>query len=165
MPQPPYPLHEPLVPLLDPEYVAFYNEHTINKQQVHLQSVGESRISGLPIGAGPMQDVGSIKDYAIDRQESEGPPVMARVFLPEGDTPKGGWPVAIYYHGGGWVLGGIGTENVVCSHMCSRARCAVVTVDYRFVSCILYFFLPIQLTQRATLFAQTTPPTFYKNLR
>ena len=137
MSQPPYPLHESVAPLLDPEYVNFYNKNTINMQQVHLQSVAASRLSGLPIGAGPMQPVKATHDYHIERLDSKGPPVMVRVFTPNGVMPENGWPVSIYYHGGGWVLGDVKTENVVCSNICARVPCVVVTVDYRLVLLIL----------------------------
>lgn len=45
-PVPPYPLHESVVDKLDPEYVAFYNKHIINQQQVPYQPVAASRTSG-----------------------------------------------------------------------------------------------------------------------
>lgn len=130
-PQPPYPLHDSVINLLDPEYVALYNQHVQYIQQVQYLSVEAARTSGLPIGAGPAQKCGSIKDFTIERKETDGPDILARVFTPEGTKPEDGWSVAIWYHGGGWVLGDINTENVVCSHMCSRAKCVVVTVDYR----------------------------------
>lgn len=130
-PQPPYPLHPSVVDRLDPEYVGFYNKYIINNQQVHYQSVEQSRIGGLPFGAGPLQEVGSIKDYTISRVESKGPDVSVRVFTPNGEPQGGRWPVVIYYHGGGWVLGNINTENVVCSNICARAEAVVVSVDYR----------------------------------
>ncbi|KAJ6011657.1 hypothetical protein N7451_003069 [Penicillium sp. IBT 35674x] len=130
--QPPYPLHESVRDLLDPEYVAFYNQHVINNQQVHLQPVAASRTSGVLIpGAGPMLEVGKTHDLTIARRETDGPPVAVRCFTPKGEVPAGGWPVMLYFHGGGWVLGNIDTENVVCSNLCVRGNCVVVTVDYR----------------------------------
>ncbi|WEW55866.1 hypothetical protein PRK78_001299 [Emydomyces testavorans] len=116
MPEPPYPLHESVRDLIHPEYVAFYNEHIIDKQQVHYQPVAASRTSGILIpGAGPMIPVGKTQDIAIKRRESEGPDVMIRCFTPAAEKePERGWPVLLYYHGGGWVLGNIDTENVVC---------------------------------------------------
>ncbi|GAB7349351.1 hypothetical protein MBLNU459_g8483t1 [Dothideomycetes sp. NU459] len=130
-PQPPYPLHPSVAHLLDPEYVTFYNQNTQYLQQVQYLSVQAARVSGLPVGAGAAQECGSIKDYEISRTETGGAGLMVRVFTPKGTVPEGGWPVAIWFHGGGWVLGDINTENVVCSHMCSRSKCVVVTVDYR----------------------------------
>ncbi|KAJ6093592.1 hypothetical protein N7486_008881 [Penicillium sp. IBT 16267x] len=130
--QPPYPLHESVRDLLDPEYVTFYNQHVINNQQVHLQPVAASRTSGVLIpGAGPMLDVGKTQDLSIVRRETERPPVAVRCFTPKGEVPADGWPVMLYIHGGGWVLGNIDTENVVCSNLCVRGNCVVVTVDYR----------------------------------
>jgi len=95
-------------------------------------SVAASRTSGTLIpGAGPLQKVASTEDYLVKRKESEGPDVPVRCFTPEGEKPEGGWPVCVYYHGGGWVLGTIVTENVIASHLCSRGKCVVVSVDYR----------------------------------
>lgn len=140
--QPPYPLHESVRDLLDPEYVAFYNKHVINTQQVHLQPVAASRTSGVLIpGAGPMMKVGKTQDMTIHRRATEGPAIPIRCFTPEGKVPPGGWPVMLYFHGGGWVLGNIDTENVVCSNLCVRANCVVVTVAYRYVPCTSFGLL------------------------
>ncbi|CBF74187.1 hypothetical protein AN8242.2 [Aspergillus nidulans FGSC A4] len=129
---PPYPLHPSVKDLLDPEYVAFYNAHVIDKQQVHLQPVETSRTSGILIpGGGPLVDVGKTVDITIKRRATEGPEILLRAFTPIGEAPEGGWPVMLYFHGGGWVLGNIDTENVVCTNLCSRGGCVVVTVDYR----------------------------------
>ncbi|KAI9739743.1 MAG: hypothetical protein M1834_006462 [Cirrosporium novae-zelandiae] len=131
-PQPPYPLHESVKDRLDPEYVSFYNKHIINNQQVHYQPVAASRTSGILIpGGGPLVPVGNTEDFSIKRIETEGPDVKVRVFTPTGEKPENGWPVMVYYHGGGWVLGTIDTENTVCTNMCARANCVVVNADYR----------------------------------
>jgi acetyl esterase/lipase len=130
--QPPYPLHQSIIDRIDSEYAAFYNKHIIDKQQVHLQPIAASRSSGILIpGAGPLQPVASTVDYAIPRRESQGPDVIARCFTPVGQRPDAGWPVCVYFHGGGWVLGTIDTENVIASHLCARGGCVVVAVDYR----------------------------------
>ena len=135
MPSPPYPLHESVVDRINPEYATFYNKHLIDKQQVHLQPVEASRASGILIpGAGPQLPVGRTDDVRISRQESTGPDILARCFTPEGAAPAGGWPIMIWFHGGGWVLGDINTENVVATNLCNRGRCVVISPDYRFVS-------------------------------
>lgn len=131
-PQPPYPLHDSVVDRINLEYKAFYSKHIFDKQQVHLQPIAASRTSGTLIpGAGPLQKVASTNDYQVKRKESKGADVPVRCFTPEGDKPEGGWPVCVYYHGGGWVLGTIATENVIASHLCSRGKCVVVSVAYR----------------------------------
>ncbi|EXJ83487.1 triacylglycerol lipase [Capronia coronata CBS 617.96] len=131
-PQPPYPLHESIKDKIHPEYAKFYNEHIINAQQVHYQPVEASRVGGklIPGGGDPLP-VGKTQDIALKRQASEGPDVQIRCFTPEGDPPANGWPVMIYYHGGGWVLGNINTENTVCTNLCARANYVVITTDYR----------------------------------
>ena len=132
MPEPPYPLHPTIVNRIDLEYKAFYNSHIIDKQQVHFQSIEASRGSGVLIpGGGPLVPVGRTQDFKLPRVDSQGPDVVVRCFTPEGEKPAKGWPVLIYFHGGGWVLGNIDTENVVATNICSRGRCVVVSVDYR----------------------------------
>lgn len=135
VPQPPYPLHDSVRDKLDPEYVDFYNKHVINQQQVHFQPVEASRTSGILIpGGGPLLEVGKTEDISFRRRVTEGPDVTIRCFTPKGDKPSpNGWPVMLYFHGGGWVLGNINTENTVCTNLCARGNCIVVTVDYRLV--------------------------------
>lgn len=131
-PQPPYPLHPSVVPRIALDYAAFYNEHIIDKQQVHLQPVEASRSSGVLIpGAGPKYPVAKTEDISIPRTQSSGPNIKLRIFIPQGKKPQSGWPLLMYYHGGGWVLGNIDTENVIATNLCGRSNCVVVSVDYR----------------------------------
>lgn len=120
-PTPPYPLHESVVDKLDPEYVAFYNKHIINQQQVHYQPVAASRTSGkscqvkneqehwlkqfmqltgvLIPGAGEPSKIGATKDYVIPRKHSQGPDVAVRTFTPASPAPESGYPLLIWLHG------------------------------------------------------------------
>ena len=50
-----------------------------------------------------------------------------RVYRP-GDGPA---PVLLYFHGGGWVLGGLDTHHGVCATFAQLAGCVVCSVDYR----------------------------------
>ena len=58
--------------------------------------------------------------------------IAARIYTPEAlvgsDVPL---PVLLYFHGGGWVLGGIDTTEGFLSSLAHWAKCAVVSVDYR----------------------------------
>ncbi|XXH02987.1 hypothetical protein Hte_009377 [Hypoxylon texense] len=131
-PEPPYPLHPSVVDRINPQYAAFYNKHIMKNQQVHLQPIEASRASGTLIpGAGPLAPVAKVVDYSIPRQETAGPSIRARAFTPQGPRPDKGWPVCVYFHGGGWVLGTVDTENVVASNLCARGKSVVVAVDYR----------------------------------
>lgn len=106
--EPPYPLHSSIIDKLNPEYAKFYNENLLNAQVVHHQPIEVSRGNGVLLpGASDPLPVGKLEDWPVKRKESEGPDVMVRCFTPEGERPEGGWPVFLYFHGGGWVLGNI----------------------------------------------------------
>jgi acetyl esterase len=79
------------------------------------------------------------------RQTSKGEPApVARVENrtipgPDGDlpvriyTPLGGAPIGalVYFHGGGWVLGGLDMVDQTCRILANESRCVTVSVDYR----------------------------------
>jgi acetyl esterase len=46
-------------------------------------------------------------------------------------VPATGWPVLVYYHGGGFTVGSSATHESLCRHLAHLAHCAVVSVDYR----------------------------------
>lgn len=54
--------------------------------------------------------------------------VPARVYLPPGPGP---FPVAMMFHGGGWVIGDLATADCQSREVCRGAGVAVVSVDYR----------------------------------
>ena len=54
--------------------------------------------------------------------------VPCQIFRSEGKSLK---PGLIYFHGGGWVLGGPDTHGDMCAEMAKGADCVVVLVDYR----------------------------------
>ena len=62
----------------------------------------------------------------VDNLETDS--VKFRLFVPHNATPK---TVVLYFHGGGWVLGGPETHDDMCAEMAAGAACAVALVDYR----------------------------------
>jgi len=40
-------------------------------------------------------------------------------------------PALVFFHGGGWTIGDLGTHDVVCRQLAIGARCAVFSIDYR----------------------------------
>jgi acetyl esterase len=54
--------------------------------------------------------------------------IPVRVYAPANDGPL---PALVYYHGGGWVIGDLDTHDGICRMLANRARCCVVSVDYR----------------------------------
>ena len=63
---------------------------------------------------------------AMDQREVAGVPV--RVYTPAGDGP---FPVLVWIHGGGWVMGSAEDADPTSRELCTRADCVVVSVDYR----------------------------------
>lgn len=136
-PDPPFVIDASVKDRLDPEYVEFFEKYLAPEQgknllYTHLVPLDAVRAGGnvMP-GQSPLLPVGSTKDIEIPREVYKGPSVPARVFTPTGEAPADGWPCALWFHGGGWVLGGIGTENSFCTHLCEWAKCVVISVDYR----------------------------------
>ncbi len=54
--------------------------------------------------------------------------VKFRLYVPEAQVPL---PGVLYFHGGGWVLGGPETHDDMCAELAVGAQCAVALVDYR----------------------------------
>lgn len=57
-----------------------------------------------------------------------GGPLALRVYRPAGD---GRWPLVVYFHGGGWMIGGLDTCDALCQHLAVGIPAVVVSVDYR----------------------------------
>ncbi|KAJ8487512.1 hypothetical protein ONZ45_g14312 [Pleurotus djamor] len=121
----PQAIHPSVLHRLDPEYIAFHNIHVAHIVPPHTLPWDPSirTAGGLPGGSEPLS-VGKIEDHSLSH-------CKVRVYTPEGSPPSGGWPVFIFYHGGGWTLGNIGTEASFSTNMCVRANYVVVSVDYR----------------------------------
>jgi len=54
--------------------------------------------------------------------------IPVRLYRPEATGPL---PLLVYFHGGGWVLGGLASHDVVCRSLANAAGCAVLAIDYR----------------------------------
>lgn len=136
VPAAPFTIHESMVDKLDPEYVKFFNSTLSSNANIvytHRVPLKDLRSSGNVIpGQTPMNDMAKIFDIQIPRKHTDGSGLVgARVFVPHGTAPPNGWPLVIWYHGGGWVLGNIGTENSYCTKIADNAKSIVVSVDYR----------------------------------
>ena len=69
--------------------------------------------------------VGTTEDLAIPGPAGE---IPLRIYTPEGDGP---FPILMFFHGGGFVLGDLDTYDPVCRRLCSRSGHVVVSVHYR----------------------------------
>lgn len=60
----------------------------------------------------------------------DGSKITCRVYHPE-SPPSAGSPLAVIYHGGGWCIGGLESEELLCRLLCSKLGVTAVNVDYR----------------------------------
>lgn len=60
-----------------------------------------------------------------------GIPLGARLVRPAGSSAEAALPLLVYYHGGGWTVGDLDSYDSLCRLLANRARCAVLSVDYR----------------------------------
>jgi acetyl esterase len=69
--------------------------------------------------------IGSVEDQAIPGPAGD---IPIRMYTPVGQAP---FPVVLFIHGGGWVIGSRDTHDDLCRSLCSRAGARVVSVEYR----------------------------------
>src|SRR2546428_1348707 len=94
---------------------------------VHTQSVEEARqtMAMMAVMAGEPEPVGKVEDRDIAGPEGT---IPVRIYTPEGKAP---FPVLVFFHGGGWVIGNIESHDTVCRSLTNMANCITVSVDYR----------------------------------
>ena len=78
-----------------------------------------------PDADGP--EVGEVTDRTVPGPEG-GDPVPVRIYRPEGEGP---FPTVVFFHGGGYVIGGLDSHDVLCRHLVNESGCGVLAVDYR----------------------------------
>ncbi|MCY4623406.1 MAG: alpha/beta hydrolase [Chloroflexi bacterium] len=76
-----------------------------------------------PRGAGP--EVGAVENLTVPGMDVD---VPVRVYWPGDDGP---FPILVWIHGGGMVVGTLETCDAACRRLCLGAECVVVSVDYR----------------------------------
>ncbi len=67
---------------------------------------------------------------AVENRRIPGPggEIALRIYTPRGTAP---FPLLVFFHGGGWVIGDIDTHDGMCRSLANGAGCVVVSVDYR----------------------------------
>ncbi len=73
----------------------------------------------------PAEAVERVVDRTIPGPGGE---LAVRIYQPRG---SGLFPVLVYYHGGGWVIGNLDVVHGPCTVFSNRAHAIVVSVDYR----------------------------------
>lgn len=89
-----------------------------------LQPTEVRALFDVPATDNPGQ-VGDINDRTVVGPRGD---IPVRIYTPEGTGP---FPLLMYYHGGGFVLGNLETHDALCRSLCHQAACVVLAVDYR----------------------------------
>src|SRR5262245_7345711 len=94
-----------------------FETQTVEQARAAIRMMSQSGPPGEPV------------DHVEDRHVP-GPAgsIPVRVYAPAGRRPA---PALVYFHGGGWVIGGIDTHDGLCRQLANRAGATVVSVDYR----------------------------------
>jgi len=113
---------------IDPQVRAFLDE--LDRLRVPpLHELPPSKARALaaadPDAFGPEEPVAETHQRTIPGPDGE---IPIRVYVPEGDGP---FPVFVYFHGGGWVIGSVATHDPTCRQIANAAGALVVSVDYR----------------------------------
>ncbi len=71
-----------------------------------------------------------VEVHAVSDHAAPGPAgdVLVRVYAPEGDGP---FPLLVWLHGGGWVLGSVDESDPVARGLSVAGGCVVASVEYR----------------------------------
>jgi acetyl esterase len=94
---------------------------------LHTRTVADARafVSAFGRAMGPGEPVASVEDRLIPAGEGALP---IRIYTPDAAGPR---PILVYFHGGGWTVGDLDSDDHHCRQLCNAAACIVVSVDYR----------------------------------
>jgi acetyl esterase len=113
---------------LDPQAQAFLEQlAAAGAPPLHELSVEEARqvIVQLFGTTGDPEAVGAVQNRTIPGAAGEMP---TRIYTPSGTGP---FPVLVYFHGGGWVIGNLDAYDATCRALTNAAGCIVVAMEYR----------------------------------
>jgi acetyl esterase len=82
-------------------------------------------IASLGDLGGPPEEVGRVVDTVAPGPAGD---IPVRVYVPAGEGP---FPVLVFYHGGGWVIGNIDSHDAPCRTLANKSGAIVASVDYR----------------------------------
>lgn len=88
------------------------------------QAVREMMAQAPPVEV-ELAPVANIEDKLISVGDAE---IKVRIYTPNGNGP---FPLFVYYHGGGWVIGDLETADASCRMIANVTNRVVVSVDYR----------------------------------
>ncbi|HEX6312846.1 MAG TPA: alpha/beta hydrolase [Acidimicrobiia bacterium] len=93
----------------------------------HEQPIEQARamLDAGDVLAGPKEPVAQVDDRSVPGPEG---PIPIRVYRP---SPRSRLGIAMFFHGGGFSIGGLASHDRLCRALANRSGCVVVAVDYR----------------------------------
>jgi len=100
------------------------------RQPYEAMSVAQARATyaaGREATMGPPQPVAAVEALEV---AGPGGALPVRLYRPVSQD-DGALPLLVYFHGGGWVLGGIDSHDGLCRRLANQSGCAIASVEYR----------------------------------
>ena len=105
---------------------------SLSPQQARAQPSTADAVRALVLRRGDdpaPEEVGSVEDRSIPGPDGQ---LAIRIYRPKpADPVDPALPLLVYFHGGGWVLGGLDYCDASARGLSNLARCMVVSVSYR----------------------------------
>lgn len=70
-----------------------------------------------------------VSDTQVKVTEGDVSGIKYRIYKPQGETKN--FPIGVFYHSGGFVVGNLDAEDSFCRTVALRAGITIVNVDYR----------------------------------
>ena len=93
-------------------------DYSIAQQRAVYDQLCRAFHAGMPQGVKAQTTAIDLADHAI--------PI--RIYSPDDRVPDA---VVLYFHGGGFILGGLESHDDICAELCGRTGLEIVSVDYR----------------------------------
>jgi acetyl esterase len=101
---------------------------------MHTLDTAEARVASRKLHFAfrpPMPAGVATREVKIARAAAEGGDLAARLYRPASVAARAPLPALVWFHGGGWVIRDLDTDDVLCSELCLAANAAVLSVAYR----------------------------------
>ncbi|KAG2177811.1 hypothetical protein INT43_003058 [Umbelopsis isabellina] len=109
--------------LLTPEQIDALTNLPAPDLRAKLAGFRMDALSKLP--PAPLDEPAKVENSSFKGPETD---IPIRIYTPEGTGP---FPVVIYFHGGGWVIGTLDSYDGLCREMCVSVGATIISVDYR----------------------------------
>ena len=94
-------------------------------------SVPEARAAYVNSRKALQPDPIEIAETRDIRMEGPGGEIAMRLYRGRPSLPGTPQPALVFFHGGGWVIGGLDSHDTICREIAHRSGCTLISVDYR----------------------------------